>query len=188
MKLNARKKVPSTPARRGGSQARTNGLDEHSNLERVWDIIESVGVCMLTTQAGGRLRARPVEPRPDRKSGLIFVVTDVRSAKQDEIEAKPDVNLVFIDAQAKAYLSITARACVTRDISKIEQVWRLTDKAWWPGGATDPNVCLLRIEPQTGELWDGPASTAVTVFEFGKAFVTGAQPALGENRKVTVRM
>jgi general stress protein 26 len=165
-----------------------NGMDEHSNLERVWDIIESVGVCMLTTQAGGRLRARPVEPRPDRKSGLIFVVTDVRSAKQDEIEAKPDVNLVFIDAQAKAYLSITARACVTRDISKIEQVWRLTDKAWWPGGATDPNVCLLRIEPQTGELWDGPASTAVTVFEFGKAFVTGAQPALGQNRKVTVRM
>ena len=44
------------------------------------------------------------------------------------------------------------------------------------------------IEPVTAELWDGPASTAVTVFEFGKAFVTGAQPALGQNRKVTVRM
>ena len=49
-------------------------MDEHGNLERVWDIIESAGVCMLTTQAGDRLRARPVEPRPDRKSGLIFVI------------------------------------------------------------------------------------------------------------------
>ena len=113
-------------------------MNEQSNLERIWDIIESIGVCMLTTQAGGRLRARPVEPRTDRKSGLIFVVTDVRSAKQEEIEAKPDVGLVFIDAKAKAYLSIIARACVTRDISKIEQVWRLTDAAWWPGGPTDP--------------------------------------------------
>jgi general stress protein 26 len=165
-----------------------NDMNEQNNLERIWDIIESIGVCMLTTQAGGRLRARPVEPRPDRKSGLIFIVTDVRSAKQEEIETKPDVGLVFIDAKAKAYLSITARACVTRDIAKIERVWRLTDAAWWPGGPTDPNVCLLQIEPQTGELWDGPASTAVTVFEFGKAFVTGAQPALGENRKVTVSM
>ena len=163
-------------------------MDEHSNLERVCDIIESVGVCMLTTQAGGRLRARPVEPRPDRKSGLIFVMTDVRSAKQEEIEAKPEVNLVFIDAKAKAYLSITARACVTGDICKIEQVWRLTDKVWWPGGPSDSNVCLLRIEPKAGELWDGPASTAVAFFEFAKAFATGAQPALGENRKVTVSM
>jgi general stress protein 26 len=163
-------------------------MNEHSSLERVWEIIESLGVCMLTTQADGRLRARPVEPRPDRKSGLIFVVTDVRSAKQEEIEAKPDVNLVFIDEKAKAYLSIAAHAWVTRDISRLEQVWRLTDKVWWPGGPTDPNVCLLRIEPQTGELWDGPASTAVAVFEFAKAFATGAQPALGENRKVTVSM
>ena len=165
-----------------------NGMNEQNNLKRVWDIIESIGVCMLTTQADGRVRARPVEPRPDRKSGLIFVLTDVLSAKQEEIETKPDIGLVFIDAKAKAYLSITARAYVTRDISKIEEVWRLTDRAWWPAGSTDPNICLLRIEPQTGELWDGPASTAVTVFEFGKALVTGVQPALGENRKVTVRM
>ena len=163
-------------------------MNEHSNLDRVWDIIESVGVCMLTTQAGDQLRARPVEPRPDRQSGVIFVVTDVRSAKQEEIEAKPDVNLVCIDAKAKAYLSITARARVTTDIRKLEQVWRLTDAVWWPGGPTDSNVCLLRIEPQTGELWDGPASTAVAVFEFAKAFATGAQPALGQNRKVTVNM
>jgi general stress protein 26 len=163
-------------------------MNEHNNLERVWDIIESVGVCMLTTQAGDQLRARPVEPRPDRQSGLIFVVTDVRSAKQEEIEAKPDVNLVCIDAKAKAYLSITARACVTKDICKLEQVWKLTDAVWWPGGPTDSNVCLLRIEPQTGELWDGPASTAVAVFEFAKAFATGTQPALGQNRKVTVNM
>jgi general stress protein 26 len=187
MKPNGRKKVPSTQRGAAGSKV-TNGMNEHSSLERVWEIIESLGVCMLTTQADGRLRARPVEPRPDRKSGLIFVVTDVRSAKQEEIEAKPDVNLVFIDEKAKAYLSIAAHAWVTRDISRLEQVWRLTDKVWWPGGPTDPNVCLLRIEPQTGELWDGPASTAVAVFEFAKAFATGAQPALGENRKVTVSM
>ena len=110
-------------------------------------------------------------------------MTDVRSAKQEEIEARPDVGLIFIDAKAKAYLSITARACVTRDISKIEQVWRLTDEAWWPGGPTDPNVCLLRIEPQTAELWDGPASTAVAVFEFAKAFVTGESLHLARTAK-----
>ena len=90
-----------------------------------------------------------IEARPDRKAGLIFAVTDVHSAKQDEIEATPDIALVFIDAKAKAYLSITARARVMRDASKIAEVWRKTDEVWWPGGPTDPNVCLLRIEPLT---------------------------------------
>jgi general stress protein 26 len=156
--------------------------------DRVWDIIEKVGVCMLTTQAAGRLRARPIEARPDRKAGLIFAVTDVHSAKQDEIEARPDIGLVFVDTKAKAYLSITARARVMRDASRIADVWRKTDEVWWPGGPTDPNVCLLRIDPLTAELWDGPASTARTVFEFAKAWLTGEEPDLGENRKVTVVM
>jgi len=163
-------------------------MSEQRNGERIWDIIERVGVCMLTTQAGGRLRARPLEARPDRKAGLIFAVTDVHSAKQDEIEAAPDVGLVVIDAKAKAYLSITARACVMRDTAKIAQVWRKTDEVWWPGGPSDPNVCLLRIEPLSAELWDGPASTARTVFEFAKAWLTGEEPNLGENRKVKVAM
>jgi general stress protein 26 len=163
-------------------------VSEQDNVNRVWDIIENVGVCMLTTQSAGRLRARPIEVRPDRKANLIFVVTDIHSAKQDEIEATPDAGLVFIDANAKAYLSITARARVMRDVSKLEQVWRTADAVWWPGGPTDPDVCLLRIEPLTAELWDGPASTAVAVFEFAKAWVTGEEPNLGENRKATVGM
>jgi general stress protein 26 len=163
-------------------------MSEQGNGDRVWNMIEKVGVCMLTTRAAGGLRARPLEARPDRTAGLIFAVTDVRSAKQDEIEVAPDVGLVFIDTKAKAYLSVTARACVMRDTAKIAQVWRKTDEVWWRGGPNDPDVCLLRIEPLTAELWDGPASAARTAFEFVKAWLTGEEPSLGENRKVTVAM
>jgi general stress protein 26 len=162
-------------------------MSEKDN-ERVWEIIEKVGVCMLTTQFGGGLRARPLEARPDRDAGLIFFVTDIRSAKEHEVEAAPDVGLVFIDSSDNAYLSITARACIMHDADRLKQAWRKTDEVWWPGGPTGPDVCLLRIEPVTAELWDGPASTAVAVFEFAKARLTGKQPNLGENRKVTVKM
>ncbi|WP_407155826.1 pyridoxamine 5'-phosphate oxidase family protein [Bradyrhizobium sp. STM 3557] len=157
-------------------------------IDRVWDIIEKVGVCMLTTQFVGGLRARPLEARPDRDAGVIFFVTDIHSPKEDEIEAAPDVGLVFIDSGSKAYLSITGRASVMRDADKIGAVWRKTDEVWWPGGPNDPDVSLLRIEPFTAELWDGPASAVVTAFEFAKARFTGDEPKLGENRKVTVKM
>lgn len=162
-------------------------MSQQESIARVWDIVEKVGVCMLTTRFSGGMRARPLEARPDRDAGLIFFVTDIHSGKEDEIEATPDVGLAFIDPREKAYLSITGRACVLRDPEKTRTFWRKTDEVWWRG-PEDPNVCLLRIEPLTAELWDGPASAVVTAFEFAKAKLTGEEPNLGENRKVTVKM
>jgi len=158
-----------------------------TNADRVWEIIETVGIAMLTTSFPGGLRARPVEARPERDAGLIWFVTDLRSGKEHEIEAEHDVGLVFIDAKAKAYLSITARAEVRQDHAKAAEIWKRTDNMWW-SGPDDPNVRVLRVQPLTAELWDGPASAAVAAFEFAKARITGAKPNLGENRKVTVRM
>jgi general stress protein 26 len=134
------------------------------------------------------LRARPLEARPDREAGIIWFLTDVRSPKDDEVAACPDVGLVFIDATDKAYLSITARAEIARDPAKAAEIWKSTYKVWWPGGPDDPTLRLLRVDPLTAELWDGPASSAVAAFEFAKAKITGTKPNLGENRKVTVPM
>jgi general stress protein 26 len=157
-------------------------------IDRVWDIIEKVGVAMLTTQFPGGLRARPVEPRPDRGGGVIWILTDVRSGKDEEVAAAPDIGLVFIDAGDKAYLSITGRAEIMRDTAKAAAIWKSTDQIWWPGGPDDATLRLLRVEPRTAELWDGPSSSIVAAFEFAKARLTGAKPDLGENRKVTVPM
>jgi general stress protein 26 len=157
------------------------------NIDRVWQIIEKVGVAMLTTRFSGGLRARPLEARPDRDAGVIWFVTDLRSGKEHEIEAEHDVGLVFVDPKDKAYLSITASAEVRHDRAKAAEIWRRTDNTWW-NGPDDPNVCLLRVRPIAAELWDGPASAAVAAFEFAKARITGETPNLGENRKVTVKM
>lgn len=155
--------------------------------DRVWEIIERVGVCMLTTRFAGGLRARPLEARPDRAAGLIWFVTDLTSGKEQEIEGEHDVGLVFIDASAKAYLSLTAHAEVRPDHAKAAEIWKTTDNMWWQG-PNDPDVGVIRVTPLTAELWDGPASKAVAAFEFVKSQLTGEKPKLGENRKVTVRM
>ena len=103
------------------------GRKDSTSIDRVWDIIEKVGIAMLTTSFPGGLRARPVEARPERDAGLIWFVTDRRSGKEHEIEAEHDVCLVFVDAEAKAYLSITARAEVRHDHAKAAEIWKSTD-------------------------------------------------------------
>jgi general stress protein 26 len=102
-------------------------MTKQDHLDRVWDIIERVGVCVPTTRFAGGLRARPLEARPDRTAGIIWFVTDLRSSKEHEIESEHDVGLVLVDAKANAYLSITARADVRRAPAKTSEIWKATD-------------------------------------------------------------
>ena len=53
---------------------------DQSNIDRVWHVIERVGICMMTTRFGGGLRARPLESRPDRDENVIwFLIVGHRS-------------------------------------------------------------------------------------------------------------
>src|SRR3954453_14947714 len=106
-------------------------MNQEHSIQRVWDLIENVGVCMLTTQFAGGLRARPLEARPDREADLIWFVTDRRSGKEHEIASEHDVGLVFIDVKGNAYLSITARAELRDDPAKAAEIWKTTDNMWW---------------------------------------------------------
>ena len=163
-------------------------MTKHNHISRAWDIIEKARIGMLTTQFDGGLRARPLEARADREAGLIWFVTDVRGAKDDEIMADRDIGLVFIDEDSRAYLSITGRASVTRDTAKATEIWKKTDDIWLHGGPDDPNVRVLRVEPIFAELWDGPSSAAGAAFEFAKARLTNEKLIFGGNRKVTMPM
>ena len=154
--------------------------------QRVWHILEKSSIGMLTTRFGGGLRARPLDARVDRNSGAIFFITDVRGLKDDEIRACPDVCFAVTDPEDKAYLSITARAEVLNDSELAAKYWKKTDDVWWPDGPRDRNARVLRLDPQRAELWDGPASSVVAIYEFAKAKMTGESPDLGENRKVTI--
>ncbi len=163
-------------------------MSKSDELDRVWEIIEKVGVCMLTTRFADGLRSRPLEARLDRNFSRVLFVTDVHSAKRDEISRWPDIGLVFVAAEDKAYLSITGKARVVDDPELRAAAWRKTDVVWWPDGPNDANVCVLVCELATAELWDGPSSAPVAAYEFAKARVTGTQPDLGENRKIRVDM
>ena len=158
-----------------------------TDLDRVWEIMEDVAVCMVTTHAGGKMRSRPMHAIPERDEGAIYFVTDTRGAKDDEIAAAPDVCLSFADIGDNTFLSITGRAEMIRDPGKAEELWSTEAQAWWPRGPRDPAVRVLRVAPEQAEYWDTRGNSIVVALKVMVARMAGRQPNLGENKKVQVR-
>ncbi len=46
-------------------------MTDAPKIDRVWEVIEKAGICMLTTAFAGGLRARPMEARADREAEVI---------------------------------------------------------------------------------------------------------------------
>lgn len=149
-------------------------LDEPAR--KLLALIKPVPGCMMVTfnGNGGQPRTRPMftlGADPDTYDGHLWFFTSLDSAKVAELNADDRVLLVYADSGANNYISITGDATVVRDRDKVRQLWNIHAKAWFPLGADDPSLALIRVTPQRAEYWEGP-STVSYVISLAKAIIT----------------
>ncbi|MDZ5697320.1 pyridoxamine 5'-phosphate oxidase family protein [Chelativorans sp. M5D2P16] len=152
--------------------------------ERVWELVEKIGICMLISRDGTDLRARPMAAYFDRDAHLLYFLTDAESHKEEEIARDPHVALAFADTSDQNYLSISGTAEVSNDRDRIRQLWSTPAKAWWDN-PDDPSIRVLKITPKDAQYWEGPG-TVVSYIKMAAAAVSSARPDMGENRKVNL--
>lgn len=157
-----------------------------TDADRVWDLVDEIRVCMLTSKDGASLRARPMHAMIDREAGTVSFFTDARAHKDDEVAANPDVCLAFAKPNANDYVSISGTAAVSADRAAIKAHWSEMAKTWFPDGPEDPNIRLLTVTPGAAEFWEGSSNPVVVAFEIAKARYNKERPDLGENKKVAL--
>jgi general stress protein 26 len=150
--------------------------------DRAWDLAEKVGMCMLATHDGQRIRARPMAPTIRREEGAIYFLTDSGGHKDEEIAQDAEVCLTFADTGPSNYVSLSGRAEVLDDRSLVHELWTPAAKAFWDS-PDDPSIRVLRVAPDFGEYWDGSGRVASTL-KLAAAALTGAKPDMGDNAKV----
>mgnify|MGYP002653344436 CR=1 FL=1 len=148
----------------------------------VWDLAEKIGFCMLITQSGGELKARPMSAHIERVENALYFLTDIKGHKDDEVAQHPNVCLAFADTKKQKYVSISGVAEVQNDREKIRDLWSTPAKAWWDS-PDDPSIRILKVTPRSAEYWDSPG-TVISYIKMAAAAVTSAKPDMGENAKV----
>ena len=153
-----------------------------SDVDRVWELMEKISICMLTTHDGARLRSRPMAAFVRRGEDAVYFLTDAQHHKDEEIHDNPNVGLAFADGQK--FVSVTGHAAVSRDPAKIRDLWGVSAKAWWDS-PDDPNIRMLRVTPMDAQYWEGPGKVVSTV-QMAIAAATGKRPDMGDNKKVAM--
>jgi general stress protein 26 len=156
--------------------------DREDDISKVWALVDKIGFCMLTTQTGHDLRARPMSAYAERIENAIYFLTDVASHKDDEIARRPDVCLAFADSKGQKYVSLSGMAEIQNDREKIKELWATPAKAWWDN-ADDPSIRVLKVVPSFAEYWDSPG-TVISYIKMAAAAVSSSRPDMGENAKV----
>jgi len=160
----------------------TTPNENRDGAERIWRLMNRYRICMLATQDGTAIRARPMAVHLAPAENAVYFLTDEGRHKDDEIVANPNVCLAFSDDDGDDYVSVSGHAAVTNDRAKIKELWSLAAKAWW-NSADDPNIRLLKVTPVDAEYWDGE-NKIIASMKMAAAAMTGERPDLGENKKV----
>ncbi|PWN29039.1 hypothetical protein BDZ90DRAFT_231040 [Jaminaea rosea] len=132
------------------------GLTPQQKIEGLQEIVKQVGNAMLTSRSpDGKLASRAMHPATTE--GLVFsFYQNSDSGKTDDIESDPNVNVSFIDPKTGDWVSVSGKAVINKDQSKIKRHWSQTLQAWFDdkkdgvhtGKEDDPRVCLLDVHPE----------------------------------------
>jgi general stress protein 26 len=155
------------------------------HLAKLRELIKDIDFGMLTTVDDGSLRSRPMSTNGEVDAdGDLWFFTYASTHKVEEIRRDRHVNVSFADPKHHRYVSVSGLAELVRDRTKIEQLWKPELKAWFPKGADEPDIALLKVHATKAEYWDSPSSPVVHAIGFVTALATGQTYEPGESEKL----
>ncbi|HEY0744708.1 MAG TPA: pyridoxamine 5'-phosphate oxidase family protein [Chryseosolibacter sp.] len=124
-------------------------------VEKMKELVEHTKVCFFTTHLDNTpLPTRPMHTQEVDDEGTLWFFSDEESEKNFEIKDDSRVQLLYANPSKMEFLSIYGHAMVSRDRSKIEQLWSPMAKAWFKGGKDDPSLSVIQVIPDEAYYWD----------------------------------
>ena len=148
-------------------------LSNEEAIEKIKNLAEGK-MCLFCTKENGRLESRPMGAMQVDESGDIWFFSAKSSNKNRQVQADPEVHLMFIEAGKQHYLSLTTEVAIVDDQKKVDELWNDLMKAWFPDGKRDPEISLLRASVVSGHYWDEKDGHLIGMLKAGlKALTKG---------------
>lgn len=149
-------------------------LQSDEALKKFKKLVEDVRVCMfITNNQTEQEHTRPMSVVEVEDNGTLWFYTDIRSIKVEEVTTDRKVHLTFAHPGKESYLDVCGTGNIVTDRKQIKDKWSPVVKAYFPEGADDPNVALLRVQPTSVYYWEAESGKMVQFLKMAVAAVTG---------------
>ena len=160
-------------------------IKETNDFDKIREIIEDIKIAMLVTADSEiSLNSRPMFTADIDSENNIWFFTRDDSGKVKEMINDHHVNLSYSCPKDGQYLSVSGTASFNDNPQRKAALFNLMTKAWFPAGADDPTLLLIKVNPHQAEYWDTSSSKLVQLFRIVKAIATENVYKGGEHGKV----
>ncbi len=111
------------------------------------EIMASVRTCaLITLDQTGRPRVRTMDPFPPDNNLVVWLGTNTKSRKVDQIKNDPRVTLYYLDNDNSGYVIIYGIAELVNPQDEKEERWKDEWAAFYPNKADD--YLLIKVSPE----------------------------------------
>ena len=162
-------------------------LDQKEALKKFKKLAEEIRVCMFITNSDGELdHTRPMSTIEVEEDGSLWFFTDIRSIKVEEVASDRQVHLTYAHPGKESYMDVRGTAKVVTDKQQIKDKWSPIVKAWFPDGVDDPNIALLKVQPNQCYYWDSETGKMIQFLKMAVSAIAGKRLADGKEGKLSL--
>ena len=161
--------------------------NDQAAQKKVMQLIQGMHIAMLSTRGpDGKYHSRPMAVSDSAFDGHLYFLTGERSGKIHDLERDAETVVTFSDPHRSSYVALRGEGAISTDRDQIKRHWSEPARAWFPKGADDPNLALIKVRIEEAEYWDAPSGTMVLAYGYAKAMLTGEPPKVGDHGKVSL--
>ena len=156
-------------------------LQQEEAINKFKKLAQEVNICMFITNTNEeKEHTRPMATIDVDDDGTLWFYTDIRSIKVEEVTMDKQVHLTYAHPGKESYMDVWGTSSIVTDRALIKEKWSPVVKAYFPGGADDPNVALMKVRPTSVYYWESETGKMVQFLKMAVAAVTG-KPGIAES-------
>ncbi len=134
-------------------------------IAKVRELIKNIDTAMLTTVSEEGLVSRPMKTQEVEFDGDLWFLTKKDTGKFHELLRNRQVNVAYA---GKSFVSIRGEAELVEDVDKVKSFWNAAYEELLETTYDDPNLVLIKVNPETAEYWDAGNKFKMVKFLFNR--------------------
>lgn len=138
---------------------------------KLWRVIKSDRTMMLGLDGAEHGHTRPMTAQLDTENGPIWFFAARDNVLVGKLAESRRAFATFASKGHDLFATIQGTLALDDNKEMIDRLWNRFVAAWFPGGKSDPNLALLRFDPEHAEVWIDASSVIA-----GIKLLLGADP------------